>query len=117
MNNPGLSQAQIAMVESRIADTMGAIVSAETYLGESAVGPVYADPVDVVCNIDPTTELMRDSNGEEVVSTYALLVAADTGPSLPPESRITYNGLISFVIDLKAFVTRNTVLYYKVSCT
>lgn len=66
-------------------------VTVETYLGDSANGPVWADPVTVACFLDEQTRQVRAPDGREVVSSatvYCRLDAVDA----QPESRVTLPG-------------------------
>ncbi|MGK5531537.1 hypothetical protein [Streptomyces sp. URMC 129] len=74
-------------------------VTVETYLGASAYGPRYADPVQVRCLLESKTRTVRDRAGREVVSAatfYARPGAADCRP----ESRVTLpDGRVTTVIQ------------------
>ncbi len=57
------------------------LVQVQAYLGETAYGPAWGDPVTVRCLADRTARLTRDAAGEEVVSSTQLRVhPGTTGP-------------------------------------
>lgn len=59
----------------------------EAYLGDSAYGPRYADPVTARAFVEERVRTVRNPEGEEVVAstTVYLLPSQDC----PPESRVT----------------------------
>ncbi|MFD5266753.1 hypothetical protein [Streptomyces sp. NPDC058335] len=66
-------------------------VSVEEYEGESAAGPVYANPVTVRCFLEEKTRLVRASDGREVTSAATFYCRLDA-LAAPPESRVTLPG-------------------------
>jgi adenosyl cobinamide kinase/adenosyl cobinamide phosphate guanylyltransferase len=96
---------------------MGTTVSVETWQGEGAYGAVYAAPVDIVCNVDSTTRLVRNANGEEVVSEVTLEVKYTDAAAFAPESRVTISGRVSTVLSASPKQFKGQVVYVKVSCT
>lgn len=63
----------------------------EPYLGESAYGPRYGDPVeDVHALVAETVRIMRAPDGREVASTAQVITAP--GLTCPPGSRLTLPG-------------------------
>ena len=62
----------------------------EPFEGSGAYGPIYGAPTEVSCWVDWTRELVRDADGNEVVSSAHLFADADT--TLPVESRVTVDG-------------------------
>lgn len=80
-------------------------VQVATRLGSDSSGDIEADPVDVACYIEESTRLVRDANGEEVVSSTRLIAAIDAAPTVPPvagqfsvNSTVTVNGRDATVI-------------------
>jgi hypothetical protein len=66
-------------------------VTVEPYEGETgAGGPAYGDPVPVRAHIEPSVRLVIDSGGREVKAEALALVP--TGTTIPPESRLNWNG-------------------------
>jgi hypothetical protein len=63
-------------------------VTVEPYEGDSAVGPLYGDPVPVRCWLEKKKRLVRAPDGREVTSSstfYCRLGAVNA----PPESVVT----------------------------
>ncbi|MEV5567637.1 hypothetical protein AB0L54_32995 [Streptomyces sp. NPDC052196] len=66
-------------------------VRIEPYLGESAYGPRYGDPVeDVRALVAETVRMVRAPDGREVTSTAQVITAP--GLTCPPGSRLTLPG-------------------------
>ncbi|SDM46394.1 hypothetical protein SAMN04487981_101605 [Streptomyces sp. cf386] len=66
-------------------------VTVEPYEGNSAVGPLYGQPVQVRCFLEEKNRLVRAPDGREVTSSttfYCRLDAVDA----PPESKVTLPG-------------------------
>lgn len=67
-------------------------ITVEAFEGTSGYGkPIYANPVTVVCFIDDRRRLVRDINGDQVVSETTIAVGS-TVPSIPVQSKITLPG-------------------------
>lgn len=47
-------------------------VTVKPKLGEGSYGPVFGDPLSVMCFVDENQRLVRDSEGSEVVSTTSI---------------------------------------------
>lgn len=65
-------------------------VSIEPYLGQSAYGPKYGDPVTVPCFLDQATRMVRATDGTQVTSSSTALCRLDT--EAPAQSRVTLPG-------------------------
>lgn len=61
----------------------------ETYEGDGAYGPVYAEPVTVACFIDGRERLVRTPNGDQVASNTTVYAALADADRFAPESRVT----------------------------
>jgi hypothetical protein len=70
-----------------ITDLMTDIVSVEVYEGETAYGPTWAEPVVLLGRVQDGVSLVRDSSGDEVVSSAKVYLPA--GSVVTPESLIT----------------------------
>lgn len=112
-----LSPRQAAQITANIIDTMGSTVSVETYSGESGYGPLYAAAVSVVCNVQSSRKLVRNSSGDEVVSETTLHVAPDDAAAFTPETRVTISSKVSTVITSSPKTYRGEVVYIEVTCT
>ena len=112
-----LTATQVAQARLAVQDAMGTTVAVETWTGEGAYGPVYADPVDIVCNVDSTRRLVRNANGEEVVSEFTLQAKRADEATCAPESRVTIAGRVSTVLAVSPKQFRGQVVYVKVACT
>lgn len=80
-------------------------VTNKTYLGTGAYGEVFADPVDKACFINDSIKLVRNAQGDEVVSTARLYAPLTDFPADPPVagqyapgSEVTVDGLTHRVI-------------------
>lgn len=66
-------------------------VTLERYAGDSAYGPTYEAPEELDCYFEINRRLIRDSNGDQVVSSAKMYI--DAGIDLPPpNSKVTFNG-------------------------
>lgn len=101
------------------------VATVEPYEGSGAYGPIYGDPVEVPCWVSWARELVRDADGNEVVSSGQMLLPLHVGPytwdevegewessdveqwdeypehvdvEIPPESRVTVDGHTTTVI-------------------
>ena len=71
----------------------------EMFLGTTGYGEdTFAAPVNVACFAEETRRLVRDKDGEQVVSESTLYTFPITGPLFAPDSRVTLNGMVSRVI-------------------
>jgi hypothetical protein len=70
----------------------------ETFAGAGAYGDVYAAPVTVSCFAEDKIRLVRAKDGEQVVSGSTLYMAVTDGALFPPDSRVTVDGRVSYVI-------------------
>ena len=111
-----LTAAQVAGLRWSIGDFMGDTVAVETYGGESAYGPLYAASVNVLCNVQRTRQLVRDGNGEEVLSELTLQVASEDEAKFTIESRVTIDGRASTVLLANPKTYKGQVVYVEVTC-
>ncbi len=108
---------QIAQARRAVSMSMGATIAVETYSGEGAYGPVYATSAAVTCNVDATRRLVRNANGDEVVSELTLQVAAVDEVKFTPQSRVTVGTRLSTVLAVSPKTFRAQVVYVEVACS
>ena len=89
----------------------------ETYTGEGAYGPVYADAVTVRCRVDRTRRLVRTAEGREAVSELTLEIHPNDADRFTPESRVSLDGRVSTVITCSRETYRGYPVKGKVTCT
>ena len=111
-----LTATQIAGLRWSVGDSMGDTVAVETYAGDSAYGPLYAASVNVVCNVQRTRQLVRNGNGEEVLSELTLQVASGDESKFTDESRVTIDGRASTVLLASPKTYKGQVVYVEVTC-
>ena len=112
-----LTASQVAQARLAVQDAMATTVAVETWTGEGAYGPVYAASANKTCNVDSTRRLVRNSDGEEVVSEFALHVAPADEAAFVPESRVTIASRVSTVLAVSPKQFRGQVVYVKVACS
>jgi hypothetical protein len=112
-----LTATQVAQARLSVAEDMGTTVAVETWTGEGSYGPVYAASVNKTCNVDSTRRLVRNANGEEVVSELTLHVAPADEAAFLPESRVTVAGRVSTVLAASPKQFKGQVVYVKVACS
>lgn len=70
----------------------------ETFQGAGAYGDVYAAPVTVSCFAEAKRRLVRAKDGEQVVSESSLYMSVADGAGFVPDSKVTVQGKVSYVI-------------------
>jgi len=60
------------------------------YKGNGPYGPLFDDPYEAQCYFEKKHELVRDSTGQEIVSSARAFMSSDYEP--PPKSVITFEG-------------------------
>lgn len=82
-------------------------VTVETLTGSGAYGDVYAAPTVVECFINDRAKMVRNSQGDEVVSSTTLYAPLASSPDDPatagqfsPGSRVTVNGRSALVLSV-----------------
>lgn len=71
----------------------------EPYLGSDSAGAdVFGAPVTVLGYLDGKRQLVRGSDGEQVVSNSTVYCPLDAAASAPPNSRVTIAGVVSRVL-------------------
>lgn len=70
----------------------------ETWEGAGAYGDVYAAPVTVDCFAEDKIREVRSKDGQVVVSGSTLYMAVTDGALFVPDSRVTVDGRVSYVI-------------------
>lgn len=86
------------------------IVSLETYLGTGTFGDVYADPVDVACYLEDAIREVRNTQGDQVVSTARIYASLNTAPDDPSTagqfavgSKVTAHGRTALVLSVARY--------------
>ena len=92
-------------------------VSFEPFLGESAYGPTYGPAVTVLGKVSMTRQLVRDADGEEVVSEMTVYLHPDDAAAIVPESRATYAARSSTVIGVSPAGRPGETDLVKVTCS
>ena len=111
-----LSTTQVAQVRAALGDLMGATVAIETYSGESATGPLYAASANVTCNVHATRQLVRNADGDEVLSEFTIHVPAASVALFTPGSRVTVAGNTSEVLVVSPKTYTAQIAYVDVAC-
>jgi hypothetical protein len=70
----------------------------ETWQGAGAYGDVYGPPLVVSCFAEDKIQLVRAKDGQQVVSGSTLYMAAPDGDLFVPDSRVTVDGRVSYVL-------------------
>ena len=92
-------------------------VTVETYEGEGAYGPVYADPVTVSCDVQMKRRLVKTTDGVESVDLPVLTVHPDDVPAFTPQARLTIAERASTVLSVAPMTFRGQMSHAEVSCT
>ena len=92
-------------------------ISVETYGGAGAYGPVYAAATTVLGRVSYVRQLVRNSEGVEVVSETTIYVQPDDLDSFPPQSRVTIDGRVSTVIGCGPQGRPGEAVLAKVTCS
>lgn len=112
-----LTATQIAQARLAVQDAMGTTVAVETWTGEGAYGPVYAASANKACNVDATRRLVRNGNGDEVISELTLHVRAADEAAFVPKTRVTIASRVSTVLAVSPKAYKGQVAYVKVACS
>lgn len=91
-------------------------VVVETYLGDGAHGPDYADPVTVRCVIRARRRLVRGADGNVALCETSFDAAAKDAGRFTPESRITVDGHATTVITSSPQHVNGRVSHTVVDC-
>lgn len=75
-------------------------VRVTTLNGEGAYGPQYATPQTVECWVEDGQQLVRDSRGNEVVSSASVKATLDKAPLFTPGSRVEMPNRTATVITV-----------------
>jgi hypothetical protein len=92
-------------------------VTVLTWLGEGAYGPIYAEPVDVPCKVSTIRQLVRNSNGEEVVSEATISALPEQAAPFVEESQVIIAGRASTILSVAPESARGVVALVKVTCS
>jgi hypothetical protein len=90
----------VALVSGDITDFFVHTVSVETKLGAGAAGDVYAAPKTITGYLDGKTQIVRNTDGEQVVSQSMFYCSLADGVLFPPDSRVTAAGRKAQVIGV-----------------
>lgn len=77
-------------------------ITVEPLLGDGPYGEQYGPPVEVPCFLDRKRRLVRNANGDEVVSETTVYCPLDAEGSFPTDSRVTLpgpSGTVAYVIS------------------
>lgn len=85
----------------------------EAYQGTGAYGPVYGEPVEVGCRVDWSREMVRDSDGNEVVASARLYILPDD--QFPTGSRVTVDGYTTSAVTVAPRRGRHEVNHVEVT--
>lgn len=66
--------------------------------GESSTGQVYGDPFPLQCMAQGRRRMVRNSDGNEVLSTLTLVAAPEDFDRIATGSQVTWHGGVSTVI-------------------
>lgn len=92
-------------------------VSVQSYSGDGSYGPVYSAAVAVACNIDTRRRMVRNANGDEVVSEATLFVHPDDAAPFVPESLLSISGRQSRVMAVNPKTFRSGTFAVEVACS
>lgn len=73
-------------------------ITVETFEGSGAAGDVYSVPQYVAGFLEGKVTLVRDATGQQVVSSSRFLTATEYTDIFTPDSRVTIDGRVSYVI-------------------
>lgn len=91
-------------------------VAVQTAGGEGAYGPLLAAAVTVACKASWIRQLVRDANGEEIVSELTLHVHPDDQATFTPGSVITYETYQSTVLTVAPERRPGETVVVRVTC-
>jgi hypothetical protein len=91
-------------------------VAVQPYEGEGAFGPVIGDPVDVQCKASFQRQLVRNADGEEVVSELTLYVHPADESHFAPGAVVTYGDYESTVLGVAPQGRPGETVLVKVTC-
>jgi len=74
-------------------------VSVETHTGAGAFGDTYDTPADVNGFLEGKVQLVRGTDGQEVVSNSTLYCSVADGVRFTPDSKVTTGGRTAYVIS------------------
>ncbi|MFJ4286407.1 hypothetical protein ACIPY0_12245 [Paenarthrobacter nicotinovorans] len=80
-------------------------VTVETFEGTGAYGDVYSEPVTVPGWLEDKRRLVRDKNGQEVVSSSVFMCDNTHVDKFTPDSRVTLPRRQAFVIGVADFTS------------
>lgn len=75
-------------------------VTVETLTGQGAYGPIYDDAADVRVKVDDRIRLVRNLEGEQVVSSATVYARLSESHRFTPGSRVVIRGELTDVITV-----------------
>ena len=75
-------------------------VTVKPFLGSGPYGDVYGDPVEVRCFRDERRQIVRNANGDEVVSEVSIFTNLKHGETFKLDSRVEWDGRTDHVISV-----------------
>ena len=80
-------------------------LTVETLTGTGAMGDVFAAPVTVPGWLEDKRRIVRDKNGQEVVSSSFFSCDNAHLPKFTPDSKVTIDGRTAFVIGVANYTS------------
>lgn len=74
-------------------------VTVRPFLGQSSTGPVYGDAFTLRCMAQGGARLVRNSDGDQVVSSLTLYAAPGTAVAVPAGSEVDHAGDTTTVLS------------------
>ena len=90
------------MSDADIASFYVHTVTAEPYLGAGANGAKYDDPVTFPAFVEQKRQIVRDANGEQVVSSTTVYCDPAYAANLAPKSRVTFAAGRKSIVIIRA---------------
>lgn len=73
-------------------------VEVTPYLGHGSTGPLFGPPFTLKCMAQGARRLVRNSDGEQVLSDLTVYAALEDAPLVPEGSRVTWRGRTTTVL-------------------
>ena len=92
-------------------------ISVQTYTGQSAYGPVYSTAATKLVKVSMIRQLVRDSDGAEVVSEMTIEAHPDDEAAFVPQSLVTYATRTATVLSAAPQARPGQTVLIRVTCT
>jgi hypothetical protein len=92
-------------------------VTVATYAGETGVGPSYGTAAAVTCRVENTRQLVRDKEGQEVISELTLFVLPADETKFTAGSTVVYGGRTSVVLSTAPIGAPGDTALVQVTCS